>query len=486
MLSCAGREGYALKEKLRKFAVWALPVLTAVFYLYIAFCVPYCHDDWDWGLDVGLRQWLRAEVNSRYVGNFFVVIMTRSEAVKTLVMAACLFAIPLLISLFAAGRYDTKAYLLANLLLLTSPQKLWQQTYGWVSAFANFVISAAAVLWLLRVLLRRMEAPEHGAKLLPLRLVGILLLSAACGLFYESLSVYLFAAAVFGLFLCIPRQQRSAAPYLAACALGAGAGLALILSNALFSELLDRGQALGGIRSLSFPVGSGFPVLVKAVAGRYFGTILPGLMAVHPTLTCFTALSAIAGALTAKRKAAASVPVSLLTAACAAALLFPFGEKLRPYAAVAVIVCWGASALLQREKPGRKLFFLLSAPLVLAPLAITSELGPRLYYLPCVLLAIFALSLLPALNRKGVTGLLLLLLALSMAFYSFIYSEIRSVTVARAVAIHTAVEAEADSVTLPKDPYKYWWGRNPTAESRVGFFKEFYGIPPEMEVIFEP
>ena len=65
-------------------------------------------------------------------------------------------------------------------------------------------------------------------------------------------------------------------------------GLAVILSNALFGELLDSGQALGGIRSLSFEVGEGFPALLKAVSGRYFRVILPGLLTVHPVLTVFT------------------------------------------------------------------------------------------------------------------------------------------------------------------------------------------------------
>ena len=475
-----------MKETLRKIGRFALPVLAAAFYLYIAFCVPYCHDDWDWGLDVGLRQWLHAEVNSRYVGNFFVVVMTRSEIVKTLLMAACFFIVPLLITWLAAGRYDVKTYLFSNLLLLAMPQKLWQQTYGWVSAFANFVLSAVAVLVLFGILLHTLDEPEHGlSKRLPLRLMGIFLFSAACGLFYESLSVYLFAASLLGLCLCIPGQRRRAAPYMAACVLGVGTGLTLIFSNALFGELWNSGQALGGIRSLSFDVGEGFPALLKAVSGRYFRVILPGLFTVHPVLTVFTALSAMAGILTASRKAAVSVPVSLLSAACAVSLLFPIGDAVRPYVAVVELLCWAAAALLSREYRGGRLFVLLSAALLLAPLAFTSELGPRLYYLPCLLLAVFALSLLPEKNAKGVTGLLLLLLAFSMAFYIFIYTEIRSVTIARAEAIQAAVESGAESVTLPNDPYKYWWGRNPTAESRMGYFREFYGIPVGMEVIFE-
>lgn len=474
-----------MKEKLRRIGGLALPVLAAAFYLYIAFCVPYCHDDWDWGLEIGMQRWLRAEVNSRYAGNFFVIVMTRSEVVKTLVMAACLTGVPLLITLLAAGKYDGKTFLLANLLLLTVPKKLWQQTVGWVSAFSNYGVSAAAVLLLFLLLRRQRERNEYGTGMLALRLGGLFLLSGVCGLFYENLSVYLFLAALFGLCCCIPKKNRRAAPMLAACVLGAGAGLVIILSNALYGELLESGQALGGIRQLSVSVGSGFTPLLRSILGRYFGMILPGLMTVHPVLTGFTALSAISGALTGKRKAAVSVPASILTAACAVPLLLRMDERLLPYAAAGELICWAALALLSRGKTGEKLFFLLSAALVLAPLSVTPELGPRLYYFPVVLLSVFALEMLPELTWKGVTGFLLLLMVLCIGFYGFIYSEIRSVTVKRAEAIQTAVESGADSVTLPRDPYKYWWGRNPTGESRVPYFKAFYGIPEEMEVIFE-
>ena len=38
-------------------------VLSVIFYFWIASQIPYTHDDWDWGLDVGLRQFLYATVN---------------------------------------------------------------------------------------------------------------------------------------------------------------------------------------------------------------------------------------------------------------------------------------------------------------------------------------------------------------------------------------------------------------------------------------
>ena len=38
---------------------------------------------------------------------------------------------------------------------------------------------------------------------------------------------------------------------------------------------------------------------------------------------------------------------------------------------------------------------------------------------------------------------------------------------------------------MKKDPTGYWWGRNPVSDERVVYFKEFYGIPRDMEVEFE-
>ena len=58
------------------------------YYLWIAWAVPYSPiDDMQWGLDEpGLRWWLGGELNGRYAGNFFAVILNRSQLVKTLVM----------------------------------------------------------------------------------------------------------------------------------------------------------------------------------------------------------------------------------------------------------------------------------------------------------------------------------------------------------------------------------------------------------------
>ena len=100
-----------------------LPVMLAIFlfYIFIAFCIPYCHDDWDWGLDIGLEQFLNASLNSRYVGSFFVILMTRSEIIKTAVIALTMFFIPLLVSQLCDEERSLAKYLAANVLMLIMP-----------------------------------------------------------------------------------------------------------------------------------------------------------------------------------------------------------------------------------------------------------------------------------------------------------------------------------------------------------------------------
>jgi len=79
--------------------IWIITnVIIYVFYLYIAICIPYTHDDWDWGLSVGLEQLKNANLNSRYAGNFFAVVLTRSEWIKTLVMSIVFWGIPYVFS----------------------------------------------------------------------------------------------------------------------------------------------------------------------------------------------------------------------------------------------------------------------------------------------------------------------------------------------------------------------------------------------------
>ena len=77
------------------------------FYLWVAAQIPYTHDDWDWGLEVGMQHLLKADINSRYVGNLIEVIITRSVILKTLIMGMILTLIPVSITIIV-GKFIPK------------------------------------------------------------------------------------------------------------------------------------------------------------------------------------------------------------------------------------------------------------------------------------------------------------------------------------------------------------------------------------------
>ena len=136
---------------------WAVLLVFLACCLFIAWNVPYTQDDWAWGTPVGIKRWLSGELNNRYVGTFFVLVMTRSPLLKTLIMGGTMFLLPLLAARLASSGGPDRRFplvLLGGAALFSMPMVTWRQTFGWVSSFANYILGGAAALILL-VLWRR-------------------------------------------------------------------------------------------------------------------------------------------------------------------------------------------------------------------------------------------------------------------------------------------------------------------------------------------
>ena len=150
----------------RRAVRWAVLLVFLAGCLFIAWNVPYTQDDWGWGTPTGVERWLSGELNNRYVGTFFVLVMTRSRLLKALIMGGAMFLLPLLSAALASREREEGRLplaLLAGAALFSVPMVTWRQTFGWVSAFANFVLGgvftlAALLLW------RRAVKPSDGSR----------------------------------------------------------------------------------------------------------------------------------------------------------------------------------------------------------------------------------------------------------------------------------------------------------------------------------
>lgn len=157
-------------------------LLTALCWLF-----PYTGDDWVWGSNVGidrLHDWFR-DYNGRYLGNLSVIVMTRSNLLKALIMSAVLSGIIFCIEKIMQRKW---VFYVSCLLLLLLPREIVAQAIVWTSGFSNYTISALLILmyiaYVYPVLSGKLPEKKYWHAV-PLFLLGISVV-----LFMEHITIY--------------------------------------------------------------------------------------------------------------------------------------------------------------------------------------------------------------------------------------------------------------------------------------------------------
>lgn len=462
-------------------------------YFWIAWRVPYTHDDWDWGLPIGLERWLTGELNNRYVGTFFVLLMTRSQWFKTLVMGGCISLVPHLAARLVCADHDRRPFLelMGHGLMLAIPIMTWRHTYGWVSAFANFVVGSAWMLLILTLLQKTAAGQRRWAiPLFPLCLAG--------QLFAENISVFmvLVTAAAAG-YALKHRQGRTGA--LLALA-GALAGAVLMFHNPLYSDLIQKGWAVTGIRNLVFPVDAEIGEIVLIVFQRVFTLVLPGLVDSHPVLWGAIALACLIRCARRKVSWLLLAPAGIFSAAYLwvtwrdvmsqinGAPDYPLTPQ-RTAGALVLLVLIITAICTDKEVRWPGLILLGGALFLVAPFAVVAEYGARCCYTSLVWLLLLALLLardIPfSLWHKIGIGLLCLGV---LAYHLYVYDIIGRCEALRMDLIREAVDQGAESVIMPMESAEthYMWCLRPVSEERADYFRQFYGLPEDLKLIYLP
>lgn len=476
--------------------------LFLMFYLWLAAQIPYTHDDWDWGISNGIEQLVRATLNARYVGNFFVVVMTRSQILKTLIMGLCYFLIPYGLAACALQGIPERqqerklnAFLLCNLMLFLLPREIWRQTYGWVAGFANYSVSAVFLLvWVREIQLAfSQESTESAAGLRELLLctAGSFLLQ----MFLENLAIY---TVMLGAFLCgVHFVRRKKIPLKNGLMLaGAVLGLLIMFSSRIYGSLWDTGESLDGYRSLS--VGTQYSLMTTIYMLLSQAAVLAPLIFEKNTMQCLIVLGLL-GALILQKEQDKRCVYALCGVNVLFALYILYGSFSGNAAAgfIALVVngaffltVAGETVFLLREQRsvlGAALTAWFSVPGVILPLVFTLETGERLFFTSNVFFVFFAAVLLRELTdqhclRKGKAVLLVGSLLL-MCFYGYIYHGIGVCKRERDARMEQAARENAASVILPQYPHEnYVWAPNPVGEKREGFFRTFYHLPEDIEI----
>lgn len=507
---------FSVKKHLNKAAL--LYCLLFIFYLWLAIQIPYTHDDWDWGLQNGIHQLLSANINSRYTGNFFEVIMTRSYFLKSIIMAVTFWGIPWLITnlsvRFNKEKHSSEKlyiYIWSNILLLFMPTSIWQQTYGWVAGFSNFVVSALFFLIYLHIWASIFEKKETADFSLLFNLL-ISIWAVVMQLFIENLTlITLFLTILFILVYYIQNRHFTKRQFL--ILLGNSIGTVIMFSSNMYQTLFSTGKAVGGYRQLTFNKNSSLINIIGGFIKSFLFDISPSIWEDNWIL-CISISIVFIIYLTRTYNLMPKFISNILILAHIISILyfllnptigyiFLFSNtKINYFNALAV---WGFFFLVMlnliifkyynQKNTLAALFLWFLIPLVIFPMVAINTVGPRSYFTPtCFLVLFFCIVLNSVLNLESSSHILsittkdhyikkikiisLLFLCVICIFRGNVYYKIGKINKVRYTTIKNAIAHNEKEIYLPKYPHKeYLWCPEPTSKERVYFFKEFYKLP---------
>lgn len=505
------------KSKKHQYIFYFTILFFSLFWLWIASQIPYTHDDWDWGLDIGIQHLLTADINSRYAGNFIEILLTRSQLLKTIVLGITYTGIPYLCTVIAGKilceesfQAKSLSYIAANCLMMVINAMIWQQTIGWVAGAANFVISGLLLLIYIYILCLHYsgsnEESAKGKKALSLLhfLFGIII-----QLFIENITVVITASTAIAAGYCIIRKKKCKKTlWLLA---GNIIGLIIMFSSPVYSSLLSTGSAMNAYRATSFGIHDSAANLIKNCCQVFVMRLLPYIWikrSFHFCVMIFLVFSYLALnhlMNTPHRIRAAAINLSaafLLTANYGLKIESYFPEGNTGYYLYTLginlfIFITGLydSRHIAAGKDARTFLSCIwcGIPLVILPLCVTTENGPRLFITSNILIILFLSVIIcysySRLSDKAKRASLLLAffpIIFLCAKWSTVYLSIGQCTVRRMNAIEEAKVKGDTSVFLEQYPYtEYILLPDPKGKEKEEYFLQFYGIPESIEVRFE-
>lgn len=470
--------------------------------LYIMLQTPYCHDEWKWGSAERVELMKRgfANYNGRYLGDLLALAITRSVLVKTLVMAGVvvlsLHTVEANLLRGADRRSSGHRFLLlcAVVLLLALPRTLYAQSYGWPAAFVNFVPPAPLLLlyfnWTESLYLPGTQPGCTRTQALLAVPLGL-----ATQLFSEHTTLFALLYAAWVLLFALIRRKKICAAYVTYF-LSVLAGAAVMFSNEVY------------LRSVLQHTGYKKIHLSLSLMYRQFAEqILGPLFLDNWLLNTLIAAVLILCIVRAHRKTAADTLPALVL--CGYSLyciwhkiypswVFAGNTSLNQLIEIGISFLFFVSVLScvwRYVSPGERLGILIlyvSSCVMSAPLMAADPVGARCFYVSYLFQAMALLKITKYLLGTQTADLYYPMwiagcaAAVLCVVYVRMFSLIGATDRTRAELIRTAVEQEAESVTLPLLPYpEYTWTTSPSTEHWARYFKDFYGIPQEMGLGFQ-
>lgn len=473
-----------------------------VFLIILCYTFPYTGDDWAWGSSIGIERFnsFFAGYNGRYLGNIFVIILTRSELLKTLCMTGVLFGI-ISISYRYSNKKNTTLLYISSLCILALPRLVLRQSVVWTSGFTNYAISIFLILIYIYIVKNIFdnEKPKY-PKYLP---VLLLILGICNALFVEHITLY---SIVLGIFVIIYTYIRFKKIYSAQIAylLGAVIGAIIMFTNSTYFAIASNKDTYRSIPS------SGISGLISNSIRSYFKVIYKELFFNNIVINIVIAITSIIIIYKYNNKNRAMVIVSnliglIIISYSAYSLLVGLNTewnvllRFTGYAEGIFSMAYYISILFliilfinDKNRKAKMLFILISIAFLTGPLFVVKPIGSRCFlatYVMFILLINEFIDYIMVDNKNNVLikciNKIIIVISILFAVYLLsIYTYIAKVNNERIDYIKSEVASNNKEIVLTKLPYEeYLWTATPTEnglwEDRL---KLFYEIPKDVDL----
>lgn len=467
-------------------------------FLILSFLFPFSHDDWAWGSYIGLDR-LKSyfeNYNGRWMGNISVLLLTRSNALKTLTMATILTLIIFYINQIIHNNKNKTLIYLTTLLVVFMPKLILMQGVVWTSGFSNYVIPILLLLIFInscKALFNNETGKNKRSHLIPFVILGFI-----TTLYVEHVTIYTVVLSGFVFFYVLTKQRKICPKYLGYF-LGTIFGTVLMFSNTAYRSITSGND---GYRSL------GISNFINSSIKSYFETIYKNLIYNNFILNIILVvliIFIISKALNKNNKKSLIYAGSLIIFILISFVLYSNVSTFRnvnlflrytDYFNGLITVFFCISILMfvilfinDAMHKKRMLFSLFSVVLIALPLFVVTPIGSRCFVPTYIFLILFVVDLMQyymynyKINDLVLDKILIIITLFGFAYLMLVYGYINKIYNERLEYLNKNLEY--DIIVLPKLPYSsYVWQGSPGNDVFVERFKIYYNVPKNKKIEF--
>jgi len=462
-------------------------VLMFIFLLILSFLFIYTGDDWAWGSQIGIDRLhtFFHNYNSRYLGNIVVIILTRSNLLKTLSIAITSFSIIFLISkIVNPKRLDL--LLLSFLLFLLTPKLIFREAISWTSGFANYTTSTLLVLIYLYYL-KNIQTTKLKNDI-TLSTFFLFLLGLSTNLFIEHLTIYNLILSIF-IIIYYYYKYHEFNKNLFAHLIGSLSGFIIMFTNLTTTT---------GERNIA----SNFIDTFMKICNNYFGIMYEELI-YHNLILNFIFIILIFilmrhQKITKLQKVSFGISLSYVIYSLLNAIknLNLFSTYTPHFEGIFTFIFALTTAFLLISLTSNKLlkqrliFYLISIILIVSPLLFVSPIGSRCFFITYIF---FSISIIELVNYllpqkiiiKKLNTLYLLLIPIICLRLLFIYSNIYYENKVRLNSINDQIAHGQNIITISRFTYEdYIHGTGTPTPNTIWMdrYQLFYHIDQQIKI----